>query len=156
VGIVWQGSRNRIDLGRSVPLPVFAQLARVPGVSLISLQKGEAAEQLASLPAHLEIRELGPHWDEGPQAFLDTAAVMSHLDLIITCDTALAHLAGALGRPTWLALRYVPDWRWLLERGDSPWYPSMRLFRQSRPGDWEGVFGAIEGALRELIQGSGG
>lgn len=153
IGIVWQGSRNRIDHARSIPLQRFARLAKVPGVVLISLQKGDGAEQLASLAAPLEIRDLGPHWDEGPQAFLDTAAVMSHLDLVITCDTALAHLAGALARPTWLALRHVPDWRWLLERSDSPWYPSMRLFRQAQPGNWEGVFEALERALRELLQG---
>ncbi len=81
------------------------------------------------------------------EAALDSAAVMIHLDLVITGDTALAHLAGALGRPTWVALEHAPDWRWLLERTHGPWYPSMRLFRQSRRGDWEGVFAAIHRGL---------
>ncbi len=80
----------------------------------------------------------------------DSAAVMESLDLVITADTALAHLAGALGRPVWLALKYASDWRWLLEREDSPWYPSMRLFRQNAPGDWAGVFAGVEAALREM------
>src|SRR5262249_6192136 len=84
-------------------------------------------------------------------AFVDTAAVMESLDLIITSDTALAHLAGALGRPTWIALRHVPDWRWLPDRGDSPWYPTMRLFRQSEREGWRSVFAAIERELRLLL-----
>jgi hypothetical protein len=149
IGIAWQGSRNRIDVGRSVPLEFFVPLAGLPGVRLISLQKGEALEQLRgsqSFPLEL----LGDDFDAGPQAFLDSAAVMSQLDLLITCDTALAHLAGALGRPIWVALKHVPDWRWLLDREDSPWYPSMRLFRQSRRGDWEGVFAAIHAELARL------
>ena len=151
IGITWQGSRNRIDVGRSVPLEFFVPLAGIPGVRLISLQKGEAVEQLrGSRPAPLEL--LGDDFDAGPQAFLDSAAVMSHLDLLITCDTALAHLAGALGRPTWVALKQVPDWRWLLDREDSPWYPSMRLFRQSQRGDWDGVFAVIHDRLARLTR----
>jgi ADP-heptose:LPS heptosyltransferase len=81
--------------------------------------------------------------------------VMESLDLIITSDTAIAHLAGALGKPTWVALQYVPDWRWLLDRNDSPWYPTMRLFRQQRVGDWEGVFAQIQQALIERMQSAG-
>jgi ADP-heptose:LPS heptosyltransferase len=100
----------------------------------------------------LPLEVLGDDFDQGPQAFLDSAAVMSHLDLIITCDTALAHLAGALGRPTWVALKFVPDWRWLLDRTNSPWYPTMRLFRQSRPGDWDGVFAAIHHELTRVAE----
>ncbi|MGB6602667.1 MAG: tetratricopeptide repeat protein [Steroidobacteraceae bacterium] len=149
VGIAWQGSRHRIDVGRSAPLAMFSRLATVPGVRLICLQKGEGIEQLDSGGPTLE-RLAG--FDDGPQAFLDSAAVMVHLDLVITCDTALAHLAGALGRPTWVALKYVPDWRWLLERADSPWYPGMRLFRQPRPGDWESVFAAIHAELVRYAQ----
>ncbi len=147
IGIVWQGSRNRIDVGRSVPLEMFARLAAIPGVRLISLQK-DARSRSASQDLPLEVLE--EPFDTGPQAFLDSAAVMSQLDLVITCDTALAHLAGALGRPTWVALKHVPDWRWLLERADTPWYPSMRLFRQSRRGDWDGVFAAIHEELALL------
>jgi len=151
IGIAWQGSRNRIDVGRSVPLPMFAALAAIPGVRLISLQKGAALAQLQQAAPSPAIELLDDSFDAGPQAFLDSAAVMAHLDLVITCDSALAHLAGALGRPTWVALKHVPDWRWLLDRTDSPWYPGMRLFRQSRPGDWDGVFAAIHAALSDLV-----
>jgi tetratricopeptide (TPR) repeat protein len=152
VGIAWQGSRNRIDVGRSVPLEMFGRLATIPGVRLISLQKGDALGQLRSVSSRLAVEALGEDFDSGPQAFLDSAAVMSHLDLVITCDTALAHLAGALGRPTWVALKYVPDWRWLLERTDTPWYPTMRLFRQPRLGDWDAVFAAIHRELERFAK----
>jgi hypothetical protein len=151
VGIVWQGSRSRVDIGRSVPLEMFRRLATIPGVRLISLQKGSAREQLRESSKDLQIEVLGEDFDEGPQAFLDSAAVMTHLDLIVTCDTALAHLAGALGRPTWMAIKHVPDWRWLLDRTDCPWYPSVRLFRQSRRGEWEGVFDAMRSELASLL-----
>jgi tetratricopeptide (TPR) repeat protein len=150
LGIAWQGSRNRIDIGRSVPLAMFAPLAAVPGVRLISLQKGPGVEELRRNPGAMPLELPGEEFDAGPQAFLDSAALMQHLDLVITCDTALAHLAGALGRPVWVALKYVPDWRWLLARADNPWYPSMRLFRQPRPGDWESVFEAICHELARL------
>lgn len=150
VGIAWQGSRNRIDVGRSVPLEMFARLAAIPGVRLVSLQKGEALEELRRASGRLAVEIPAEPFDEGPQAFLDSAALMSAVDLVISCDTALAHLAGALGRPTWVALKHVPDWRWLLDRADSPWYPGMRLFRQPRLGDWEGVFAAIHAELARL------
>jgi tetratricopeptide (TPR) repeat protein len=150
VGIVWQGSRKRIDVGRSVPLEMFGRLGGIPGVRLISLQKGAATDQLHAASTDLRVEVLGEEFDSGPQAFLDSAAVMSHLDLIVTCDTALAHLAGALGRPTWIAIKQVPDWRWLLSRADCPWYPSVRLFRQSRRGDWDGVFAAMQADLAGL------
>ncbi len=144
VGIAWQGFSGRFeDRGRSIPLSAFAPLAQ-PGVRLISLQKGEGEEQIAS--AGFDIETL-PNLDDGPDAFLDTAAVMTTLDLIVTSDTSIAHLAAALGRPVWVALRLVPDWRWLLERSDSPWYPTMRLFRQSTDGDWAAVFAAMAQAL---------
>ncbi|HEV2285938.1 MAG TPA: tetratricopeptide repeat-containing glycosyltransferase family protein [Steroidobacteraceae bacterium] len=152
VGIAWQGSRRRIDLGRSVPLAAFAALASVPGVRLISLQKGDGVEQLPDASSSMALELPGDEFDSGPQAFLDSAALMQHLDLVITCDTALAHLAGALGRAVWVALKSVPDWRWLLDRTDSPWYPSMRLFRQSRPGDWQGVFAAMRAQLTLLAR----
>ncbi len=97
---------------------------------------------------------LGADFDEGPDAFLDTAAVMECCDLIISSDTAVAHLAGALGRPVWLALRHVPDWRWLLDRSDTPWYPTMRLFRQSEEGDWRSVFSAMEAELEQQLAGA--
>jgi hypothetical protein len=108
-------------------------------------------DQLAGLPADSTIEILSDGFDEGGDAFVDTAAIMSNLDLIITSDTSIAHLAGALGRPTWVALKYVPDWRWLLNRDDSPWYPTLRLFRQQTPGDWNFVFAKIAQELRSLM-----
>jgi len=118
-------------------------------VRLFSLQKGPGTEQLTSTAAHLGIVDLGSRLDEGTGAFMETAAVLRSLDLVIACDTALAHLAGALGVPVWLALPIVPDWRWLLNRDDSPWYPRHRLFRQTKPSDWDGVF---ERMMTELGQ----
>jgi hypothetical protein len=145
IGIAWQGFSGRHeDKGRSVPLSFYRVLARHPGVRLISLQKGEGEEQIAAAGFPVEIL-FG--MDDGPDAFIDTAAAMMNLDLIVTSDTSIAHLAGALGRPVWVALRRVPDWRWMLDRADSPWYPSMRLFRQQDDGDWAPVFEAI---AREL------
>ena len=99
------------------------------------------------MPGGLTIETMGADFDAGPDAFLDTAAVIMCCDLVITSDTAVAHLAGALGVETWLALRYVPDWRWMLDREDSPWYPTMRLFRQTSDGDWSGVFERMRVAL---------
>jgi hypothetical protein len=150
VGINWQGFSGRFeDQGRSMPFAAFAPLAAVPGVRLISLQKGEGEAQVASAGFPVETLE---GLDAGPDAFLDTAAVMMELDLIVTSDTSIAHLAGALGRPVWVALRLVPDWRFMVDRGDSPWYPTMRLFRQVSDGDWGPVFAAIADALRALGQ----
>ena len=148
IGINWQGFSGRFeDKGRSMPLVAFRPLAEVPGVRLISLQKGEGEEQISRVGFEIEAL---PGLDKGPDAFVDTAAVMMTLDLIITSDTSIAHLAGAMNRPVWVALRFVPDWRWLLDRDDSPWYPSMRLFRQKRDGDWDGVFAAMTAALQQL------
>jgi Tfp pilus assembly protein PilF len=145
IGINWQGFSGRIeDRGRSFPLAMFRPLAALPGVRLISLQRGEGEEQIANAGFPLQTLD---GLDAGPDAFLDTAAVMTALDLIITSDTSIAHLAGALGRPVWVALRRVPDWRWMLDRTDSPWYPTMRLFRQSRDGDWPSVIAEMIKAL---------
>jgi tetratricopeptide (TPR) repeat protein len=150
IGIAWQGNPDRrLDRGRSIPLAEFVPLARVPGVRLISLQKKHGLGQLAGLPADANVEILPDGFDSGPDAFIDTAAVMAGLDLIITSDTSIAHLAGALGRPTWLALKHVPEWRWLIDREDCPWYPAMRLFRQETEGDWKSVFSKIEKALRD-------
>ena len=117
----------------------------LPDVRLISLQKGEGVEQLQHLPPGMTVETY--EFDEGPDAFLDTAAMMQACDLVITADTAPAHLAGALGVPAWVALKHVPDWRWFLGRDDSPWYPSLRLFRQPATGDWDSVFNAIAAQL---------
>ena len=157
VGIVWQGNpAAKVDRGRSPPLSCFVPLARVPGVALVSLQKNHGLDQLSALPPDVTVHTLGEDFDSGPDAFLDTAAVMENLDLIVTSDTSVAHLAGALGRPTWLALKAVPDWRWLMERSDSPWYPSMRLFRQETPGDWGPVFARMAAELPALSPAAAG
>jgi tetratricopeptide (TPR) repeat protein len=151
VGICWQGSkRYREDRARSVRLEEFAPLATIPGVRLISLQQGEGTEQLAELKDRFAITGFGEELDrDGP--FLDTAALMRVLDLVIVPDTALAHLAGALGARTWLMLSFAHDWRWLTERTDTPWYPTMRLFRQKQRGDWPSVFEAMTAALSDII-----
>ena len=157
IGICWQGNPGyHADRRRSIPMAQFAALARLEGVRLFSLQKGPGADQLAALageagsgPAPIE--DLGPALDEGGDAFVDTAAVLASLDLVIASDTALPHLAGALGRDVWLLLAANPDWRWGRAGEETPWYPSMRLFRQRRPGDWEGVFERVAGALGQRM-----
>ncbi len=150
IGIGWQGApRGTVALGRSFPLTQFADISAMPGVRLISLQKNDGREQLDTLPPGMAIETFGDDVDTGRHAFLDSAAIMESLDLVITSDTAIAHLAGALGRPVWVALQYVPDWRWFLERLDSPWYPTMTLFRQPARGDWESVFAAMQAKLAQ-------
>lgn len=150
IGISWQGALwqgGAAIIGRAVPLSVFQPLSQIEGVRLISLQKGHGVEQLATLPAGMTVETLGEDFDAGPDAFVDTIAVMESLDLIVTCDTSIAHVAGARGRPTWIALQYVPEWRWGLEGETTPWYPTARLFRQKTRGDWNGVFAEIASAL---------
>ena len=138
VGIGWQGNRDYLfDHNRSIALKHFEPLARVAGVQLFSLQKGDGREQLAELGPTLGIHDLADELDRDAGAFMDTAAVIKNLDLVITSDTALPNLAGALAAPTWVALPFAPDWRWLRRRSDSPWYPTLRLFRQGRLGAWD-------------------
>jgi hypothetical protein len=124
-------------------------------VQLVSLQKGVGTEQLGPVAGDLLPLDLGRQIDEGGQAFVDTAAIMQVVDLVITSDTAVAHLAGALGVPVWLMLHFAGDWRWLRGRLDSPWYPTMRLFRQETTGNWEGAFErareALERQMRERV-----
>jgi tetratricopeptide (TPR) repeat protein len=152
IGIAWQGNPDpKIDIARAAPLESFAALTAVLEVRLISLQKGFGAEQIAS--SGLRVETLGDDFDAGPSAFLDTAAVMANLDLVVSVDTSIAHLAGALGRPVWVALKHIPEWRWMLGREDSPWYPTMRLFRQRAMGHWSGVFERMAEALQPLIAG---
>ena len=139
VGISWQGSNLPSAAGRSFELKHLQEISRLPNVQLVSLQKGYGSEQLKNLPQGMHVLDLGEELD-ADAAFLDTAAVMKCLDLVITCDTATAHLAGALGVQTWLALKYMPDWRWMLERADSPWYPSVKLYRQPSIDEWAPIF----------------
>src|SRR5207249_356247 len=154
VGVNWRGSGGAPEFRkRDIPLELFASLAKIAGVRLISLQKGEGQIELTDAGHELPIVDLGD-FDAQHGPFMDTAAIMINLDLVITSDTSIAHLAGALGVPVWVALPFVPDWRWLLERSDSPWYPTMRLFRQKKLGDWAGVFEEIEAALAERVQSS--
>jgi len=156
IGIVWQGNPNpEADTARSVPLAAFAPLAAITGVRLISLQVGYGVEQLADLPAGMRVETLGDDFDVGPDGFLDTAAAMGALDLVVTCDTSVAHLAGALARPAWVALKQVAEWRWLRDRDDSPWYPTLRLFRQTQRGVWSDVFAAMAAALGTLVPSGG-
>jgi tetratricopeptide (TPR) repeat protein len=157
IGLCWQGNLNpKADPARSIALTHFAPLAALAGFRLISLQRYDGLSQLADAPAGLKIETLGEDFDSGPDAFVDTAAVMASLDLVITCDTSVAHLAGALGRPTFLLLKKVPDWRWMLNREDSPWYPTMRLFRQQTRGDWDEVMRNVAtaaAAMRDYASG---
>ena len=148
VGIAWQGNPVfKFDKSRSIPFAEFAPLEKVPDVKLISLQKGFGSEQIDAIDTPFDVIRLSPEFDESVGAFMDTAAIMMNLDLVITSDTSIAHLAGGLGVPVWVALSSVPEWRWLLNRTDSPWYPTMRLFRQSRAGDWRGVFEQMQAEL---------
>lgn len=153
VGIAWRGNpAHKRDGRRSVALSTFAPLAGVPGVRLISLQVGPGREQLADHAEEWNVFDPGDQLED----FADTAGLLSHLDLVVTVDTAVGHLAGALGVPVWVALPRAPDWRWLLERDDSPWYPSMRLFRQTAPGDWTEVFQRMTDALKRAVEKSRG
>jgi tetratricopeptide (TPR) repeat protein len=155
VGVCWQGNQHfRGDPSRSIPLAAFVPLAE-PHTRFISLQVGDGEKQLTDVSQAFRLETLGKDFDSGADAFVDAAAVISVLDLVITCDTSIAHLAGALGRPVWLLLKPIPDWRWMLERSDSPWYPSMRLFRRSKREDWPAVIDRVGHALTEARQQKG-
>ncbi|MFN0243347.1 MAG: tetratricopeptide repeat protein [Planctomycetota bacterium] len=146
VGIVWAGSAgNANDAQRSCALEHFTRLARVPGVQLVSLQKDRREPWPAGFAALDAARELSD--------FADTAGLVANLDLVVSVDTAACHLAGALARPVWTLVPFCPDWRWMLGRDDSPWYPTMRLFRQPAPGDWSSVFEHVERELATLAAG---
>ena len=152
LGIAWQGDpKYPGDRHRSIPLANFEPLAHVKGVSLISLQKGPGVEQIAHLDGRFQVTDLGNQLDTSGGAFTDTAAAMMNLDLVITSDTSIPHLAGALGVPVWVVLGKVPDWRFLLDRDDSPWYPTMCLFRQKQLGDWRSVFEVVAAELEKLV-----
>lgn len=140
IGIAWAGrATHHNDRNRSTPLATFAPLSEIPGVSLISLQKGAAQAQIGSYWGRAPLFNLGPEIRD----FGDTMAVVDCLDLVVTVDTAAAHVAGAMGKPVWIMLPFAPDWRWLLGRDDSPWYPGVRLFRQAADRRWEPVMAEV-------------
>ncbi len=150
IGINWRGRPGSGPFRqRDIPLQMISSIASLAGVCLISLQQGEGTSELDECP--FPVVRLSGDVDQRNGAFMDTAAVMKCLDLVITSDTAIAHLAGSLGVPVWVGIPFAPDWRWLLGRQDSPWYPTMRLFRQDARGDWMSVFEQIKIALEELV-----
>ena len=150
VGLVWAGDANHLrDKHRSVPLAALAPLAAIENVRFFSLQKGESASQLASAPPGMRIDDLGPELED----FADTAAAIVALDLVVSVDTSVAHLAGALGKPVWMLVPTPADWRWMVDRDDTPWYPTMRLFRQHRRGDWQEVVGRVRDTLADEASG---
>ncbi len=141
IGIVWRGYSNQLSIEQ------FSGLAAHPRARLFGLQVEISAQESAYLVERLGGVDLGPHL----RGFAPTAAIMNRMDLIITVDTSAAHLAGAIGRPVWCLLRHDPDFRWLIDRADSPWYPTMRLFRARRPGGWEDLFAEVVAALDEYL-----
>lgn len=151
IGLVWAGNpQHSNDANRSMPLDALRPLLELPGVQCFSLQVGARAADLKAARLDKAIVDLAPHLD----GFRDTAAAISQLDLLLCVDTSVAHIAGALGAPAWLMLPHQPDWRWLLHREDTPWYPSLRLFRQPRPGDWAEVVARIASLLAAFAPGA--
>ena len=148
VGLVWSGNPNHAnDRNRSIPLREFEPLAALTHINFFNLQKGAAAAQMSDSTLQLKLIDHTARLHD----FADTAALIAQLDLVITVDTAVAHLAGALGKPVWVLLAKVPDWRWMLERTDSPWYPTMRLFRQTVTGEWQAVAAIVADELRRTL-----
>jgi hypothetical protein len=148
VGIAWAGSPlHRHDAQRSIDIETLAPLFQLDAVRWFSLQTGDRVGDLVRLPGG-RVTDLAPHLTD----FAETAAAIAHLDLVITVDTAVAHVAGALARPAWVMLRFRPDWRWLIAREDSPWYPTLRLFRQRARGDWDEVVARVGAALHDLVR----
>jgi tetratricopeptide (TPR) repeat protein len=156
VGLVWAGGHrgdnrrlSRFYERKSCPLSLYAKLLSIPEISFYSLQVGHNSGDISALDANYPLQDLSSEIKD----FADTAALITQMDLVISVDTAVAHLAGALGKPVWVLLPFVADWRWLRERQDSPWYPTMRLFRQQFPGDWHSVLNQIAEALKKLVDG---
>lgn len=144
VGLAWAGNpEHQRDRERSCGLSLFAPLADAADVCFISLQKGASADEADMPPIGMNLLEFANDLND----FADTAALVANLDLVISVDTSVVHLAGAIGKPVWTLIAYSPDWRWLLKRSDAPWYPTMRLFRQERAGDWSGAIAAVAEAL---------
>jgi hypothetical protein len=145
IGLAWSGNpTHHRDRLRSIPLELFAPLLNVPGTTFYSLQLGPGSEQVKQLPPEARLIDLGAELKD----FADTAAIVASLDLVISVDTSVVHLAGAMGKPVWVLLNKGCDWRWFLQREDSPWYPTARLFRQTTAGGWQEVVSRVERELR--------
>jgi tetratricopeptide (TPR) repeat protein len=151
IGIVWSGSTDyQDDKRRSMKLSYFAPLAQIPGVTLVSLQKQPESQAPAVAPSGIKLIDFTPELSD----FVDTANLIAALDLVISVDTAVAHLAGAIGKPIWILLSRPGHWLWLLDRTDTPWYDSMKLFRQKTPGDWHELISRVTQNLRDRLSGS--
>ena len=149
MGLSWAGNTRHVnDRRRSCPLVALAPLLELPDIAWFSLQKIDGEDQIAHVPAARRIQLLDARND-----FARKAALIEGLDLVISVDTSNAHLAGALAKPVWILLPFAPDWRWRLGRTDSPWYPTARLFRQPRAGDWAGVVAEVRAALVARVRG---
>ncbi|HXW86097.1 MAG TPA: hypothetical protein VEK38_02000, partial [Candidatus Bathyarchaeia archaeon] len=156
IGICWQGNAHystpmlrQAVAAKSLDVHHFKKLATIAHVRIYNLQKCDGTEQLTADDTWL--LNFDDHFDKDHGRFMDTAAVMKNLDLVITVDTSTAHLAGGLGVPVWIILPKPADWRWLLDRTDSPWYPTMKLFRQKNAGDWDGVMDEVYDALTNMV-----
>ncbi len=149
IGIVWRGNpRHTRDRDRSCSLQLFAPLAEIPHIQLFSLQKGAAEAEINQIDFASRIIPLGSYLHD----LANTAALIHQLDLVVSVDTSVAHLAAAMGKPTWILIQYAPDWRWLLHRPDSPWYPAVRLFRQQQWRNWDAVIQQVVDALQKLVE----
>jgi len=148
IGLVWGGSPTfPHERWRSIPLEQLAPLTNLEGTTFYSLQMGPSASQVKQLGPRVHLIDL----QDEQQDLADTAAIVANLGLVISIDTSVAHLAGAMGKPVWVLLHKSPDWRWLLDREDSPWYPTARLFRQATLGNWQDVVARVERELREFV-----
>ena len=147
IGLCWCGSG--IAKYKDIELEKFAPIAQIPGVSLYSLQKGNGSDQVTK--TSFKIIDFGENFDTKNGAFMDTAAIMKNIDLVISVDTSIAHLAGALGVPIWILLPFAPDWRWMLKRTDSPWYPTMKLFRGKKRYEWKPVIQEIKQEIQKIL-----
>jgi hypothetical protein len=153
IGLAWAGFKgHKSDARRSILLQKFSALLARRDVVWISLQKGEGADQCNALPAAIGMVD----WTADVDDFADTAAFISQLDLVISIDTSIAHLAGALGKPVWMLNRFESEWRWLRDRGDSPWYPSMRIFSQRQARDWDEVLVRVDAAITQMTDSTTG
>jgi hypothetical protein len=157
IGLCWNANNYNTKLltdlssVRCIPLKEICQLYEIPGLSFYSLQQTTGTDQIKTLPSNFILHTFDDDFDKTNGRFMDTAAVMKNLDLVITIDTSIAHLAGGLGVPTWIMVPYVADWRWLEERTDSPWYPTMKIFRQAKNGDWKSVIDQIKKELEKRV-----